>query len=168
MKVSIRNKALIEYALAYLVIFISIIVLGYFCIDLPAEDLVIYTKENSIQNAIAIVKNNLLNFTGYVVTFIFWPVYIGSDIVTNALNVSVSLHAQGITLTLKHLIFHGIIEIPNSVVYTYMSYRAFRQVVKEKKLGIGEYVLYVKSNKKIYLGCVCFICIAGFIEGIWS
>lgn len=167
-----KNKSILnnfgKYALLYFIVFIFFIWALYYFVDVPMSDLKMEVIERNLTMSMNIIKNNLINYCGYLCAFIFWPLFLFIDISFNAWSISVSLKAVGITETLKHLLIHGIIEIPNSMMYTYLAHGAFIKFFKEKKFGLKEYFKYICDRKGIYSVCFILVIIAGLIEGLLS
>jgi len=157
-----------KYALSYLLIFILFILFLYHFVNIPEHELNTEVVERSLTMSINIIRNNLINYCGYLCAFILWPIFLFMDICFNAWSIVVSLKTVGIMETIRHLILHGIIEIPNSMMYTYLAYGAFVKFLKEKDFGLKEYFKYIYDRKKAYCVCAIFVVIAGLVEGLLS
>ncbi len=163
----INTRPLI-YGLIYLGMLFLMICFFYYFFEPTGEQLIVTKRDHSWQIVGSIIQNNMLNYFIYLILFVIYPINIMLDMVNTAWSIAVSLHAQGIGNTVMHLVFHGIIEVPNMMAYTYLSFCAFVSVVKKKKFGLSEYLNYIKKKKKYYIGCFILIVIAGVIEGLVS
>ncbi len=112
-----------------------------------------------------IVWNNIKNFMGYVFLFPVFPVLFLMDFISTGISIVVSINAQGLIKTLQLLAPHGIIEIPNFILYTYLSGTLFYHFYKDKNVSFREYLSKIVRNRKCYLFCMIIIVLAGAIEG---
>lgn len=163
-----KNKALWIYAAAYIFLLLFLIVSFYYIFSFSPEDIVIENRTNSIERSVEIIKNNIINYLGYLIGFVLSPFFVFLDICINAWCISVSLHAQGLLVTLRHLSFHGVLELPNAIFYSFLSVSACVRLFREKNFGIKSYINYVKLRKGVYLLCMLMVIIAGLIEGLIS
>ncbi|MEE3392423.1 MAG: hypothetical protein VZR00_02895 [Lachnospiraceae bacterium] len=164
----ISHKKLICYAFCYLTAFFLLIAVFFYFFDVPENQLRITSEPNSFGRALQIINNNLMNYLGYLITFLLYPIYIFLDLTLNAWAISVSLKAQGAADTFRHLALHGVIEIPNSILYTFLSFNAFRRFCKEKSFGIKKYFYYIAEQKELYILCFFLVIVAGLAEGLFS
>ena len=161
MKNQINKKSLLCYALCYLTVF-ALLILGFsLFFSVSGKELEIAEQPNSLGRAIQIIGNNLL-------TFLLYPLYIFLDLTLNAWSISVSLKAQGAGETFRHLILHGILELPNSILYTFLSFGAFRKLCREKDFGIRAYIRYVADRRVFYILSLLLVIAAGLTEGLLS
>ncbi len=168
MKNQINKKSLLCYALCYLAVF-ALLILGFsMFFGVSGKELEIAEQPHSFGRAIQIIGNNLLNYTGYLLTFLLYPLYIFLDLTLNAWSISVSLKAQGAGETFRHLILHGILELPNSILYTFLSFGAFRKLCREKNFGIRAYIRYVADRRVFYILSLLLVIAAGLTEGLLS
>jgi uncharacterized membrane protein SpoIIM required for sporulation len=112
-----------------------------------------------------IVWNNIKNFLGYVFLAPIFPMLFLMDFISTGISIVVSISVQGLVKTLLLLAPHGIIEIPNFLLYTYLSATLFWNFWKEKTLDISKYLSKIIGNRKYYIFCMIVIIIAGAIEG---
>ncbi len=168
MKNLINKKSLLCYALSYLMVFVLLILGFSYFFSLSGSELEIARQPNSLGRAMQIIGNNLLNYTGYLVTFLLYPIYIFLDLAQNAWSISVSLKAQGTAGTLRHLALHGVLELPNSILYTFLSFGAFRKLCTEKNFGIKAYLCYIAKRRLFYILSLILVIVAGTVEGLLS
>jgi uncharacterized membrane protein SpoIIM required for sporulation len=69
---------------------------------------------------------------------------------------------------MRHILYHGVIELSNAIVYSFLSVNACINLFKKKKFGIKSYIKYVHDRKHIYIGCLVLVFISGIIEGLLS
>lgn len=166
------NKKIIMKPLLYGTIYLCTLFLltcfFYFFFEPTGDELILTQIDHSWQTVGKIIKNNTLNYFIYLILFVIYPINIMLDMVYTTWSIAVSLHAQGIENTIRHLVFHGIIEIPNMIAYTYLSFCAFASLVKQKNFGLVEYLKHIKRKKLSYIICFALILIAGVIEGLVS
>lgn len=168
MKNLINKKSLLCYALSYLMVFLLLTFGFFYFFNVSGTELEIARQPNSLDRAMQIIGNNLLNYTGYVVTFLLYPIYIFLDLSQTAWSISVSLKAQGVAETLRHLALHGVLELPNFILYTFLSFEALRKFCTEKDFGIKAYIRYIVNRRLFYILSLILVIVAGTIEGLLS
>lgn len=168
MKAKLQLKHLLYYAVVYLASFLFLIYIFHDFIQISESDLEIVRQPNSLARSFEIIRNNLINYIGYLITFLLYPLYICLDLCANAWSISISLKAQGVAGTCRHLLVHGMIELPNAILYTYLSFSAFIRMCKEKGFGMQEYIRYVYERKGYYILCFVLVIAAGLAEGLLS
>ena len=161
------NKFLL-YSFCYLFILCLLTGFFYFLVELSPEELLVTAPDNSIHRAAQIIYNNTKNFLGYLILFVLFPINVFWDLVFTSWSIAVSFHAQGVSGTFEHLFLHGIIELPNAMMYTYLSANAFIRLCKDKDFGISQYWQYISERKQYYFMSFLLIIIAGLVEGLFS
>ncbi|HFN6389162.1 TPA: stage II sporulation protein M [Streptococcus pneumoniae] len=70
----------------------------------------------------------------------------------------------GIVATIKGILPHALIEIPNFIWYQGMSQYLLYRLLKDR--GIKNILIYIKSNLKWYIISYLLLILAALIEGI--
>lgn len=157
----------------YLIFSLSIVLFSlifYFIISFLFYRISFEGKENinevtyNLNYSISIIQNNLRNFLQYFLLFLLSPIMIIFDIVINVYQIYVGIENIGTKQTFLLLYKHGLIEIPNMLLYMYLSIKCFYSLIKHKKLKI--IFVFWKSNFKLYIISFVLIIIAGLIEGM--
>ena len=60
------------------------------------------------------------------------------------------------------------LELPNSILYTFLSFGAFRKLCREKDFGIRAYIRYVADRRVFYILSLLLVIAAGLTEGLLS
>ncbi len=123
-------------------------------------------KENSVQLSLKIIKQNSINFFQYIVLAPIMPIFYMLDCIITAWSISISIDVNGLKETISHIVPHGIVEIPNFCLYTYVSYRIMRNFYKNFNRKDYDIFKEIKSYKNILFINIVLIIIAGLIEGI--
>lgn len=92
------------------------------------------------------------------------PLLIFVDILVTTYQVYSSVSIQGGKLTIFLLWKHGVIELPNLILYMYLSYKAFYHMLKNPKFKT--LISYFNENKYVYLISYLLVIIAGIVEGL--
>jgi uncharacterized membrane protein SpoIIM required for sporulation len=121
---------------------------------------------NQFYSFTQILWNNAKNFIGYMVLYPIYPILFVMDFISTEISIMVSISTQGLEKTLWLLVPHGIIEMPNFIIYTYMSAKLFYYFYKEKKVSIKSYWQRIAEHKKRYFISFAFIVWAAIIEGL--
>ena len=160
---SIILKKYIIYTIAYIILYLLQINLlkNFFVID---EKIYSIPKENSWYLAIQIIFNNLKNFLMYIILFPLMPIFWIMDFLTTTWGLFVSIESVGIQITIDKLLPHGLIEIPNYTLYTYISFLMMVDFYKNFKESIVK--IYFWRYRKLLLLNVILIIIGGLVEGL--
>lgn len=163
----ILNKKFLIYAVAYLLVLVLFIwgiteLLDFSgMVEGSSQEAALEFKETDI-----IIKNNMKNLLGYIVLFPIFPAVLFIDFFSMGMSVAMSLYIRGIAETMVLLIPHAIIEIPNFLLYTYLSRVSCKHFWKD---GSGNKVKYwqrIRGYWKRYAVCGIVIIAAGIIEGV--
>lgn len=145
--------------------FISLICIHLFFYNTTFINEEVSTHPNyGIAYAVLIIKNNLLNFLQYTILFIFSPVFIIFDVLSTVFQVYVSVRSKGSAETGMLLYKHGIIEIPNIILYMLLSFKTCICFLKNKNLK--SIIGFWRTNIHVYMLSLVLIILAGFIEGM--
>jgi uncharacterized membrane protein SpoIIM required for sporulation len=110
-----------------------------------------------------ILYHNLINYVQYLF-FPAVPLLIFKDDFILSFLISQSIVDFGIIKTAKHLLPHGLIELPNIFLYQFLSLKFLYQWwIQKKKLSF--IAKYFKDNQKYYLFSLFLLFIAALIEG---
>ena len=96
-------------------------------------------KDHSVQNVLAILYHNILNFLQYIFFAPLMPILFFLDCITTSWAINVSILNKGILPSLMKLFPHGFIEIPNFCLYVYISYllmKEFYSNIKNKNQAL--------------------------------
>lgn len=164
---NVWNKKLLIYAVIYL----AILVLFIWGIVEMFDFSQVMSRGNQnldidFKTSGTIIKNNIKNLLGYIALFPIFPFVFLIDFFSMSISVAMSFYAQGFAKTMVLLIPHAIIEIPNFILYTYISGMAFKRFWRNSLKGTVKYWESIREYRKWYAMCGLAIIIAGIIEGV--
>lgn len=122
-------------------------------------------NNDTFKNAEDIVCNNIKNFMGYVVMYPIFPILFITDLLFSSWMIAVSIVGQGATKTILLLMPHGMLEIPNFLIFTYFSYRNFLVFWRKGSISLRIYSTRILTNWRVISACMVLILIAGLVEG---
>lgn len=162
----LKNKKFRKYAIVYTLCFVGMVLFFYFFFDMQGEAGMAEIKPNSLSRALEIVFNNMKNYIQYLVCFPLWPFFFLGDLLLTTWTIAMSVHINGIVDTLSNLFPHGLLEFPNMILYSGLSFIHFRNMIKNRCFSLELFWNKVKEYKKYYI--ISFICviIAGMVEGL--
>ena len=150
-----------------LYIFMIIILVGSFYYLFELEDYGFYeVKRNGFDIVGKIFLRNTQNFFQYVVFAPIMPLFYAMDCISTSWSLAASIHINGLTVTIRNIIPHGIVEIPNFCLYTLVSYNVFRYFYSIKSMKLKQYIREIYRYKIILLICELLIVVAAVLEGI--
>jgi uncharacterized membrane protein SpoIIM required for sporulation len=157
-------KNYFKYCGAIIFIYVMLILVfkNVFIID---KNMIINHASPSIEYSIRIICNNMKNLLCYLIIFPLMPILLLFDLVSTSWAIVVSLEIKGVTYTFFRIAPHGIIEIPNFLLYSYISYEMMREFYKgilKKDFNLSKLLEY----KKFILINIILVVIAGLIEGL--
>lgn len=163
----INRKNIAIYALIYFLI-LSLLLFSFLNLfDLEKLlDNSIIVDGNNTKTPISIIINNMKNYAGYVLLYPIYPLLIFLDLMFTSWSMAVSVHAQGAFDTFILLAPHGIFEIPNFILYTYLSCSSFYYFYRTKNPTFKGYFQDIYKKKKLYIISFIIVILAGAIEGI--
>lgn len=170
MKVLLKkeSKKIIVYGSIYLIL-ITVFVFAFrelFDMEQSIGDEIVQIGHGSFHKAVDIIYNNLKNFIGYFLIYPMYPVMYVKDLIFTSWAVAVSFHMWGVKNTFLLLIPHGMIEIPNFILFTYLSFANFKAFWTEKDMTGKAYVARIWRYRHGYILCFALLIIAGMIEGV--
>ena len=136
-----------------------------------SDNISVNNVENSIAWSFKIIFNNLKHFLLYILAFILYPVYIITDIIGISYQMALGLRTNGFIYVLKRMILHSVIEIPNCIIYSYLSlqlFKGFIDLVKSKGNVFKFYKNFIVNNYIILILNIILIIVSGIIEGLFS
>ncbi|WP_430606973.1 hypothetical protein IGJ55_003354 [Enterococcus sp. AZ170] len=148
------------------IIIISIMVYFFFQLVMPISsgtEIVEYRVRGWAYSK-EIIANNIKNFIQFQLLFIVAPLLVFMDIFMNVLQIYVSNQLIGTVATFKLIVVHGWIELPNLLLYSFLSVYKFYLLWKYRKIGI--IISFMKENYKIYLCSILVIVVSGILEGV--
>lgn len=163
-----QSKKIIAYGSIYLVLVIGLVFMFGELFDIEqfiGEDTAQIGK-GSFHEAVKIFYNNLKNFLGYLLIYPLYPLMYIKDLIFTSWAVVVSLRMQGMKETLFLLLPHAIIEIPNFILFTYLSLLNFKSFWKEKDVTGKAYIGRIWQYRYHYLACFILLLVAGLVEGL--
>lgn len=162
----LKNKRFKIYTIIYTVCFIGTVLFFYFFFDVRGEIGITEIKQNSVEKALEIVFNNMKNFIQYFLCFPLWPLFFLADLFFTTWTIAMSVHINGAIDTLSNLFPHGLLEFPNMILYSGLSFIHFRNLIKSRSFSFDLFFNKVKEYRRYYL--ISFLCviIAGMIEGL--
>ena len=161
------KKTTMYFLIYYFLYCISTICIGVFLgnnIKLPNSPL--ENINSGLGNTKTILNNNILNFSLYFFFPIGSPLFQMRDNIFSSLQITWGIKYLGLNQTLDKLLPHGLLELPNMILYS----------------GLSQYILYMfiitKSVKKtfklikkllpLFICSLIILIIAAFIEGFIS
>lgn len=162
------NRSFLLYSLFYMAA-AAVLVSGFvFIFDMKQVVLngEVAINNDTFKNAEDIVCNNIMNFMGYIIMYPIFPVLFITDLLFSSWTIAVSIVGQGATKTILLLMPHGMIEIPNFLIFTYFSYRNFLLFWKKGNISLRIYSTRILTNWRVICVCMVLILIAGLVEGI--
>ncbi|MDR0614884.1 MAG: stage II sporulation protein M [Lactobacillales bacterium] len=128
-----------------------------------ASGKLVHFPEKGFSYFLEILYHNLVNYMQYLF-FPVAPLLIFKDDLVLSFLISQSIADFGIIQTVRHLLPHGLIELPNILLYQFLSLKFFYQwwMQKKKILFITK---YFRDNQKFYLFSLFLLFIAALIEG---
>lgn len=157
------KEGYVKSIFVYLILIISI-VLVFYMIFQPSAELTSLYKTNDINLAIQIIIRNMTNFISYIVLSPIMPIMYLLDVTTTAWSIFLSCYFYGPYPTLLKLVPHGIVEIPNFCLYTWISYRLMKEFFSKGEKR--SYFQSIWSYRRLLLVNVCLVFVAGLIEGL--
>lgn len=121
-------------------------------------------KCHSLDLALNIIAHNLLNFIQYLVLAPVMPILFLMDTINTSWAIYVSIELYGFVETLNKLFPHGIVEIPNYTLYSFISFNLMKKFYNTKITS--EYIRYVISYKKLFILNIFGIILSGLMEGM--
>jgi len=86
------------------------------------------------------------------------------DTINTSWAIYVSIELYGFVETLNKLFPHGIVEIPNYTLYSFISFNLMKKFYNTKITS--EYIRYVISYKKLFILNIFGIILSGLMEGM--
>lgn len=157
------KKGYLKSIFVYFFLIISLVLVFYMLFQ-PSLELASPYKTNDINLAIQIIIRNMTNFVSYIALSPIMPIMYLLDVTTTAWSIFLSCYFYGLYATLLKLAPHGIFEIPNFCLYTWISYRLMREFYNK-----GEKKSYFKSiwnYRKLLIVNGALVFAAGLIEGL--
>ncbi|AEX84981.1 hypothetical protein XO10_02765 [Marinitoga sp. 1135] len=122
-------------------------------------------QKHSFKLAIDIILNNLKNFISYIFLFPLMPVFWIIDLFSTTWSIYIGIKSVGLYNTFDKLFPHIVIEFPNYIIYSYISYCLMLNFYRFKY----NVILKIFSEyKSILLINIFSIIISGFVEGLIS
>ncbi|TGY87128.1 hypothetical protein E5329_26960 [Petralouisia muris] len=161
-------KKIIIYGSIYLVLLGGLVfVFGeLFDIESFIGDDMAQIGRGSLWEAIRIAYNNLKNFLGYLLIYPLYPLMYLKDLIFTSWMVVVSFRMQGVRDTFFLLLPHAVLEIPNFILFTYLSFLNFKSFWKEKNVTGKVYVGRIWKYRYHYLVCFALLLVASLVEGL--
>ncbi|MBF0699530.1 stage II sporulation protein M [Streptococcus danieliae] len=122
------------------------------------ENLVIEKRKTFIE----ILVNNSNNFLMYVIYFPISVFLLLFDLITIGVASSIALDIYGVSKTLS-LLPHAILEYPNLLFYSFLSFALFMEVIKNPRISTIK--KFFSANYRYYLISYLILIISAFIEG---
>ncbi|KAF2955825.1 hypothetical protein AS160_09285 [Marinitoga sp. 38H-ov] len=164
LKKNIFLYLLLYLFLIYILIFFYLIFF-YDNIFYLSDNMYSTPKEHNLKLVFNIILNNLKNFISYLFLFPLMPLFWIIDLFSITWEIYIGIKSIGLYNTFDKLFPHIIIELPNYIIYSYISYCLMLNFYKFKYNKILK--IYSKY-KGVLLINIIFIIISGFIEGLIS
>lgn len=159
----IKFKKYLIYTTIYILLYVLMIIL-YKKLFIINEQIYSSPKENNWHIAIEIIFNNLKNFLMYIILFPFMPLFWLLDFIITTWSIFVSIESVGILTTIDKLFPHGLIEIPNYTLYSYISFLMMKDFYKNFSNSVVKINFW--AYRKLFLVNVVLIIIGGLVEGL--
>lgn len=127
----------------------------------PIEDI-----NSGLGNAKTILINNLLNFSLYFFFPIGSPLFQIRDNIFSSLQITWGVKYLGLNQTLDKLLPHGLLELPNMLLYSGLSQYILYTFIITK--SITKTLNLVKKLLPVYICSLIILLIAALIEGFIS
>ncbi|WP_294208758.1 stage II sporulation protein M [Pseudobutyrivibrio sp.] len=158
-----RSKKIIIYALAYSIALVLFIFMCHRLFDFYSETEILEHPSVEYNSFVNIWKHNTQNFISYMLVFPIYPVLILMDFIGSAMPIVASIEINGVSKTLIALLPHGIIEIPNFILYSFLSGEMFLIFWRTRNLSIFN---EIKKRRYYYLISYLLLIVAAAVEGM--
>lgn len=160
-------KFIYKYILWSLAILLFSIMVYFFLqliMPIPSKTEVIEYRVKGWNYSEEIIVNNMKNFVQYQLLFFVAPFLVLIDIFMNVAQIYISNQLIGNSATFKLMAVHGVIELPNLLLYSFLSAYKFFLLCKYKRLETV--MIFIKENYKVYIYSILIIIVSGMLEGV--
>lgn len=142
----------------------AMILLSILIYALDNETLVTNSYNNeTLKSSIEILINNTKNFLGYLILFPIMPLKLFFDLFSITSNLYYGIKILGFYTAFMKLYAHILLEFPNIIIYTFLSYENFKILRKDKSLK--KVILNMNGRKYYYIISYILLIIAAIVEG---
>lgn len=121
------------------------------------------TNLEESKSTTAILMNNTYHFFLYLVFFPFSLLLTFFEFFLLALHISIGFQSMGVKETVSLLFPHALLEFPNILFYTYLSFHSLKELIKDFRVLTVFKTLY--ANRFYYIGSYAVLVLAAIVEG---
>lgn len=118
--------------------------------------------EESSKSAIEILINNSKNFLAYFLLFPLSPCLLLYELLMMGVSIYMGYQSYGLLESLSLLLPHGLLELPNILFYSFLSFHLFRCFIKQPSFRTLQQTIWI--NRKFYMCSYLAVIIAAFLE----
>lgn len=159
-RISVKN--LMRYALLWLswMILLTIFLFTFNFLRMD-PDATSYTMSHS-PAIFSIWLNNTQHFLQYFIFFPFAPVFIMWDSLMQVTAITIAMKAYGFSYVLRRLLWHGLIELPNLILYSYLAMERLK-ILLRYSMRAAWTIVWIR--KRWFLLSYGLLVLAAIVEG---
>lgn len=118
--------------------------------------------EKTSKSAIDILANNSKNFLAYFLLPPLSPFLLLYEVLLLAVSIYMGYQVYGFSEFLSLLLPHGLLEFPNILFYSFLSFHLFRCFIKQPSLQTIRQTVWL--NRQFYVGSYIAVIVAALLE----
>ncbi|VTU60263.1 hypothetical protein AMBR_FBHANALA_01581 [Dolosigranulum pigrum] len=151
-----------RWALCYLLVMCLFMGLYYILGFYKIEHVDVFSDE--LPTVIGVIRNNTFHFLQHIILFPLSPILILRDIFLITTEIFISAEISGVGKTIMLLVPHGLVEMPNIMLYSFIGFRMANVLWKERRLSaVIKQIQIYRYNIVISYG---LLIIAAVLEGV--